>query len=129
VQLNFCIHNGKFIVVKFQKCGVHVGKGNHPIMNWCVSKLELILGVITNIKANDAAINWTADHTEHAHIEVIKDTARFSHNQKYEKLICHNIDQSDKCHQFDLATAIQDAQIKFNTSLGSLSREPTNQWP
>jgi hypothetical protein len=72
--------------------------------------------VVTNIKANGATINWTADHTKHAHIEVVKDPARSSNNQKYEEQICHNLNHSHKCHQFDLTTAIQEAQVKFGTS-------------
>lgn len=99
--------------------GVRVGKGNRPIQNWYIPKLELMQSVVTNIKANGAAINWTADHTEHAHIEVVKDPARSGNNQKYEEQICRNLDRSDKCRRFDLATAIRDARIEFSASPGS----------
>jgi len=86
--------------------GVRVGKGNRPIQNWYIPKLELMQSVVTNIKANGAAINFTADHTEHAHIEVVKDPAKSGNNQKYEEQICRHLDRSDKCRQFDLTTAI-----------------------
>ena len=86
--------------------GVRVGKGNRPIENWYIPKLELMQSVVTNIKANGAAINWTADHTEHAHIEVVKDPTRAGNNQKYEEQICRNLDRSEKCRRFDLATAM-----------------------
>ena len=96
--------------------GVRVGKGNRPIDNWYIPKLELMQSVVTNIKANGAAINFTADHTEHAHIEVVKDPARSGNNQNYEDQICRHLDRSDKCRKFDLATAMRDAQIEFSTS-------------
>jgi hypothetical protein len=75
-------HNHKSTIMD---TGVHVGKGNHLILNWYIPKLELMQSVISNIKVNSAAINWTADHTEHAHIEVVKDLGRSSNNKKYEE--------------------------------------------
>lgn len=105
-------HNHKSAIMD---AGVRVGKGNRPIENWYIPKLELMQSVVTNIKANGAAINWTADHTEHAHIEVIKDPAKSGNNQNYEEQICRYLDRSDKCRRFDLATAIRDARIEFGT--------------
>ena len=105
-------HNHKSAITDAR---VRVGKRNRPIENWYIPKLELMQSVVTNIKANGAAINWTADHTEHAHIEVVKDPARSGNNQKYEEQICRYLDRSDKCRQFDLATAIRDAGIEFST--------------
>jgi len=97
-------HNHKSAIMD---AGVHVSKGNHSIKNLYIPKLELMQSVVMNIKANGAAINWTADHTKHTHIEVIKDPARSGNNQKYEEQICRNLNRSDKCCQFDLATAHQ----------------------
>jgi hypothetical protein len=99
-------HNHKSAIMD---AGVHVGKGNRPIENWYIPKLELMQSIVTNIKANGAAINWTADHTEHTHIKVVKDPTRSGNNQIYKEQICRHLDQSDKCCQFDLATAIRDA--------------------
>ena len=95
------------------EAGVRVGKGNRPIPNWYIPKLELMQSVVSNIKANGAAINWTADHTEHAHIEVVKDPGKSGNNKKYEEQICCDLDRSDKCRCFNLATAIRDARIEF----------------
>jgi hypothetical protein len=106
-------HNHKSAITD---AGVRVGKGNRLIENWYIPKLELMQSVVTNIKANGAAINWTADHTEHAHIEVVKDPGKSGNNQKYEEQICRNLDRSDKCRRFDLTTAIRDARIEFGTS-------------
>jgi Plavaka transposase len=94
---------------------VRVGKGNRPIENWYIPKLELMQSVTPNIKANGAPINWSADMTEHAHIEVIKHPAKSGNNQKYEEQICRYLDRSEKCRRFDLATAIRDARMEFVT--------------
>ncbi len=51
--------------------------------------------------------------TEHAHIEVVKDPAGAGNNQNYESQICRHLDRLDKIRQFDLATAIQEANINF----------------
>jgi hypothetical protein len=72
--------------------------------------------ITANIKANGAAINWSADHTEHAHIKVVKDPAKSGNNQNYEEQICCSLNQLDKCHHFDLTTTICNAQIEFGTS-------------
>ena len=45
-----------------------VGKGNKPIKNWYIPKLEMMQSVISNIQANGAVIQYSADVTEHAHI-------------------------------------------------------------
>ena len=103
-------HDHKFAIMG---AGVRVGKGNRPILNWYIPKLELMQSVVSNIKANGAPINWTADHTEHAHIDVVKEPADSGNNQKYEEQICRHLDRSDKCRRFDLATAIRDARMEF----------------
>ena len=105
-------HNHKQAIMDAK---VRVGKGNRPIENWYIPKLELMQSVTSNIKANGPAINWSADTTEHAHIEVVKDPARSGNNQKYEDQICRHLDRSDKCRRFDLATAIRDARLQFGT--------------
>jgi len=106
-------HKHKSVILE---AGVRVGKGNRPILNWYIPKLELMQSVVSNIKANGAAINWTADHTEHAHIEVVKDPGKSGNNKKYEEQICRDLDRSDKCRRFDLATAIRDARMEFGMS-------------
>lgn len=103
-------HDHKFAIME---AGVYVGKGSRPILNWYIPKLKLMQSVVSNIKANGAPINWTADHTKHAHIDIVKELVDSGNNQKYEEQICHYLDQSDKCCYFDLATAIYDAQMEF----------------
>ena len=49
-----------------------VGKGNGPINNWYIPKLELLQSILPNIQANGAPIQFSADIMEHAHITEIK---------------------------------------------------------
>jgi len=51
-------------------------------------------------------IQWSADVTEHAHIEQIKVPARAGNNQNYYSQIARHLDRLDKCFHFDLATYI-----------------------
>ena len=85
-----------------------VGKNNRPIENWHIPKLELLQSVIPNIRANGAAIQFSADITEHTHITEIKNPARAGNNWQYEAQICRDLDRTDKMCCFDLAIAIQD---------------------
>ena len=76
------------------------------IDHWQIPKLEFMQSVISNIQQNGVAIQWSADVTEHAHIEVVKDPACAGNNQGYESQISWYLDQSDKIWQFDLVTSI-----------------------
>jgi len=91
------------------EAGVHVGKGNKLIDNWHIPKLEFFQSVVPNIHVNGTPIQWSADVTEHAHITEIKNPAHASNNQNYESQICRNLDCTDKCWCFDLATSACDA--------------------
>lgn len=93
--------------------GVRVGKGNRPINNWHIPKLEFMQSVVPNIRANGVPMQWSADLTEHAHITEIKDPASFSNNQNYESQICRFLDRRDKSRQFGLATSLRDAELDF----------------
>ncbi|PPQ93969.1 hypothetical protein CVT25_014377 [Psilocybe cyanescens] len=89
------------------------GKKNVIINNWHIPKIEFLQSVVPNIRLNGVAIQWSADTTEHAHIEVMKDPADAANNQRYEPQICCHLDRMDKLHWFDLATSIREAEIKF----------------
>ena len=58
------------------------------IENWYIPKLEFMQSVVSNIQQNGVAIQWSADVTEHAHIEVVKDPASTGNNQNYKPQIC-----------------------------------------
>lgn len=93
-----------------------LGKGNRPIENWYIPKLEFMQSVTANIRANGAPIQWSADRTENAHITEIKEPARASNNQNYETQICRYLDRLDKIRRFDLATSMSDAHVDFRLS-------------
>ncbi|KAI5996688.1 hypothetical protein EDD15DRAFT_2387099 [Pisolithus albus] len=67
--------------------GLRHGKGNKPIDNWHIPKLELMQSVAPSIPRVGVSIQWSADLTEHAHIEQIKDPARGSNNNNYDPQI------------------------------------------
>lgn len=92
--------------------GARRGKKS-AIDHWHIPKLEFMQSVISNIKQNGVAIQWSADVTEHAHIEVVKDPAGSGNNQGYESQICRYLDRSDKIRQFELATSMREANIDF----------------
>ncbi|KAF8800624.1 hypothetical protein BYT27DRAFT_7262783 [Phlegmacium glaucopus] len=102
-------HTHKDLIIA---AGARQGK-NHVIDNWYFPKLEFLQSVVPSIRANGIALQWSADGTECAHIEVIKDPSDFSNNQKFESQICQHLDRIEKCQQFDLFTAVRDAKVDF----------------
>ena len=49
-------------------------------------------------------MQWSADATEHVHVQEIKVPAHSVNNQNYyDQIACH-LDRSDKCFRFDVAT-------------------------
>ena len=53
-------------------------------------------------------MQWTADVTEHAHVDKIKVPARAGNNQNYYNQITRHLDRLDKCFRFDLAMYIEE---------------------
>jgi hypothetical protein len=83
------------------------------IDHWYIPKLEFLQSVVPSIHANGIALQWSADGTERAHIEVIKNPSEFSNNRNYESQICRHLDRIEKCQRFDLFTAVRDAGVDF----------------
>ena len=106
-------HDNKHAILE---AGARTGKGNHPIDNWHIPKLELLQSAVAHIRDNGALIQWSADVTEHAHIEVVKDPVKAGNNQKHEEQICRTLDRRDKCQRFDLATSMKEAQRNLESS-------------
>lgn len=90
-----------------------VGKGNKPIDNFYIPKLELMQSVVSNIRANGAIHQWSTDVTEHAHVTEIKQPAKSGNNQNYDSQICRTLDRMDKIRRFELGTAILASGIAF----------------
>jgi len=76
--------------------------------NWQIPKLELLQSIVPSIHQSGAVIQWSANITEHAHVDEIKIPACASNNQNYYSQISRHLDWLDKCFQFDLATYIEE---------------------
>ncbi|KAH7919024.1 hypothetical protein BV22DRAFT_965454, partial [Leucogyrophana mollusca] len=96
-------HNHKDEVVAAGGCW---GKQNKIINNWHIIKLEM-QSIVPSIHCLRAAIQWSADVTEHADVTEIKDPSASSNNNNYNPQICRYLDRMDKCHWFELATVFQ----------------------
>lgn len=97
------------------EAGLRQGKGGRPISNWHIPKLELMQNIAPSIPRVGVSIQWSADITEHAHIEQIKDPARTSNNNNYDPQICRQLDRLEKCRNFDLAMSLKDPQLHSGT--------------
>lgn len=71
-----------------------------------IPKLELLQHVVPSIRDSGAAMQWSADVTEHAHVTEVKNPARAGNNQNYYSQIARHLDRADKCFRFDIATRI-----------------------
>lgn len=72
--------------------------------SWEIPKLELLQSVVSSIRRSGPVMQWSADATEHAHVQEIKVPAWSSNNQNYYDQIARYLDRSDKCFRFDVAT-------------------------
>ena len=53
-------------------------------------------------------MQWSANVTEHAHVDEIKVPVHSGNNQNYYSQIACHLDWLDKCFHFDLATSIEE---------------------
>ncbi|KAI6037268.1 hypothetical protein BKA83DRAFT_4120792 [Pisolithus microcarpus] len=74
--------------------------------HWFIPKLELMQSVTPNISELGAPVQWSADMTEHAHIEVIKEPASTTNHQNYNTQICRYLDRVERCWLFKTATCL-----------------------
>ncbi|KAI6020707.1 hypothetical protein PISMIDRAFT_105530 [Pisolithus microcarpus 441] len=66
--------------------------------SWEIPKLELLQSVISSIHLSGAVIQWSADPTEHTHVQEIKVPARAGNNQDYYSQITCHLDCAEKCY-------------------------------
>ncbi|KIK20935.1 hypothetical protein PISMIDRAFT_12681 [Pisolithus microcarpus 441] len=71
--------------------------------HWLIPKLELMQSVAPSISELGVPVQWSADTTEHAHIEVVKEPASTTNNQNYDAQICHYLDRVERCWLFETA--------------------------
>lgn len=76
--------------------------------NWEIPKLELLQSVVPSIHQTEVVMQWSANVTEHAHVDEIKVPVHSGNNQNYYSQIACHLDWLDKCFHFDLATSIEE---------------------
>lgn len=111
-QIQKALHDFHLYKQAILDAGARRGK-KKEILNWYIPKLEFLQSVVPNIQLNGVAIQWSADATEHAHIEVVKDPTKSANNQNHEPQICRYLDRLDKLRDFDLATGIRQSKLDF----------------
>jgi hypothetical protein len=113
-------HKNKHAILE---AGARVGKGNKPINHFFIPKLELLHSVIVSVRWSGVPIQWSADPTERAHIDVVKTPSENTNNGQYGPQICRYLDREERRRLFDLATAIREAggdleTILYRSSIG-----------
>ncbi|KAH0839465.1 hypothetical protein J3R83DRAFT_272 [Lanmaoa asiatica] len=88
--------------------GFHQGK--RAMDHFYIPKLELMQSVAPSIPRVGCLLQWSADTTEHAHIEVVKDPASMTNHHDYDAQICCTLDRNEKCHLFSTAIHLQMSQ-------------------
>ena len=86
--------------------------------SWGIPKLELLQSVVPSIRLSGAIMQWSADITEHAHIQEIKIPVHVGNNQNYYSQIACYLDRSEKCFRFDLATHLHSLASDLNHDEG-----------
>ena len=74
--------------------------------------------IVPSILRAGVPIQWSADLTEHAHIEQIKDPARGSNNNNYDPQICRQLDWLEKCRNFNIAMTLKDLALRWDIATG-----------
>ncbi|KIM62292.1 hypothetical protein SCLCIDRAFT_119692, partial [Scleroderma citrinum Foug A] len=69
---------------------------------------ELLLIVAPSIVTQGSLMQWSADFTQHAHIDIVKEPARSGNNQKFDTQICCYLDHKEKCQLLQQAMEIQE---------------------
>ena len=92
--------------------GARRGK-NDAISHWHIPKLELLQSVVPTVRHNGVPCQWSADFTEHAHIDLVKEPVRSGSNRDHESQICRYLDRLEKVRNFSLWTSIRDTGVQF----------------
>ena len=88
--------------------GLHWGK---TVMNhFRIPKLELMQSMVMSIRHVGCLLQWSADTTEHTHIEVVKDPTSMTNHHDYDAQICRVLDHDEKCCLFATTLHLQMSQ-------------------
>ncbi|KAF8550600.1 hypothetical protein OG21DRAFT_1525023 [Imleria badia] len=79
---------------------------NAPLEHFNIPKLEMMHNVVPSVSNVGSILQWTADTTEHAHIEVVKNPAAMTNNMNYNAQICCTLDHDEKCRLFNIAISL-----------------------
>ena len=97
-------HDHKHVIIED---GLRCGQQTKAILeHWHIPKLKLMQSIAPSIEWVGSLLQWSADTTEHAHIEVVKDPTSSTNNHNYESQICRCLDRLKKCQCFDTAVTL-----------------------
>lgn len=102
--------------------GARRGAKGRILDHWEIPKLELMQNVAPSIPLVGPPAHWTADTTERAHIDVVKDPASATNNSDFESQICRFLDRREKCHKFSHALQLRRNEMN-NHQVESLDSE------
>lgn len=75
--------------------------------SWEIPKLELLQSVVPDIRCTGPVMQWSADPTEHAHVQLIKVPAQAGNNQDHYNRIARHLSVLEKCSLFDITTYLE----------------------
>ncbi|KAF8422163.1 hypothetical protein L210DRAFT_3654221 [Boletus edulis BED1] len=78
------------------RCGLQT---NAPLEHFNIPKLEMMHNVVLSVSNVGSILQWTANTTEHAHIEVIKNPTAMTNNMNYNAQICCTLDRDENLSQ------------------------------
>lgn len=84
-------------------------KSGTTLLHWKFPKLELLHSVAASTSQLGVPVQWSADTTEHAHIEVVKQPTSMTNNQGYDSQICYYLNRREKCWLFQIETGLTSA--------------------
>ncbi|KAI6095521.1 hypothetical protein F5141DRAFT_1068278 [Pisolithus sp. B1] len=91
--------------------GAHCGEKGQVLEHWETPKLELMQSIAPSIPLISPPIQWTADTTERAHIDVVKNPSTATNNVNFESQICCNLNCHEKCHMCSLALHLHKSKM------------------
>ncbi|KAF8128250.1 hypothetical protein EV363DRAFT_1400733 [Boletus edulis] len=112
-------HQHKQAILDHGLC--HRPQTNAPLEHFNIPKLEMIHNVVPSISNVGSILQWTADTTEHAHIEVVKNPTAMTNNMNYNAQICCTLDCDKKCQLFNIAISLSQQYKHMENELWSES--------
>ncbi|KAI5982220.1 hypothetical protein EDD15DRAFT_2391380 [Pisolithus albus] len=95
--------------------------------SWEIPKLELLQSIVPSIRLSGAVMQWSADPTEHAHVQEIKVPARAGNNRDYYNQITRHLDRAEKCLRFDIATYMESKRGEEDLRVDEIEGNETEQ--